>query len=86
MKKERFHHLFSYLTLFTILGIGSLSFYLYKGAPDNQFLLVVTTSFLYFFWGVMHHLLEDDLHPKIVVEYLFISLLAIFLLRGAIYR
>lgn len=75
-----------YLILFLILTVGVYLIYLFRGLPDRQFFMAITTSLFYFLWGIIYHKLEGDLHPKIVIEYLFITLFALFLLRGAIYR
>lgn len=86
MKKERFLKLMHYLTLFFIVFLGICLFYFFIGFPNKQFLIVIAAASAYFLWGMVHHLLEDDFHPKIVVEYLLIAILAVVLLRGAIYR
>lgn len=78
-------HSLYYLVLVTILGLGVILFYLFVGQAQKQFFVIIATSISYFFWGVVYHKLEGDLHIKIVVEYLLIALLAIILLRGAIY-
>ncbi len=87
MKSTNAHvHVMHYMILIFILAIGLLTFSFFAGYPDRQFLVAIGTSIAYFIWGVIHHQAEDDLHPKIVVEYLLISLLAVILLRGAIYH
>lgn len=86
MQKIKSYHLFAYLTLLSLLGIGLWLFSIFSGLPDRQFLVVIVTAIVYFCWGIAYHLLEGDLHPKIVVEYLLIAILSIFLLRGAVYR
>lgn len=80
------NHLSYYLILVLLLSLGVATIFNFAGNPNMQFLIIVITSILYFLWGVVHHWLEGDLHPKIVVEYLLISILAIFLLYGAIYH
>ena len=79
-------HIFHYLILIFILGLGVLSFFFSAANPDKQFSISIITSVAYFIWGMVHHRLEDDLHPKIVIEYLLISIVAVLLLKGAIYR
>lgn len=86
MNKNHHFHILHYLILIFFLALGITSFFYYSGYQDNQFLIAVAASSFYFIWGIVHHLLEGDLHPKVMVEYLVISLLAILLLRGAIYR
>lgn len=86
MKKETHFHLLHYLVLIIILFFAIVLFFLLAGNAQYQFRLAVLTSFAYFLWGIIHHHLEGDLHPKIMVEYLLIAALAIILLKGAIYR
>lgn len=86
MKKTKYYHLIWFIFLIIILAIGLWFFYIFAGFPDKQLFTVEIAAFLYFLWGIVYHFLEGDLHPKIVVEYLLIALLAVFLLRGAIYH
>ena len=79
-------HILHYMILVFILAIAVITFTFFTGYPDRQFDVSILTCSAYFIWGFLHHRAEGDLHPKIVVEYLVISLLALFLLRGAIYR
>lgn len=86
VSKDLYFHFLYYLVLITILGLGIILFYLFAGNSQRQFTVIIATSITYFLWGVVYHKLEGDLHPKIVVEYLLIALLAILLLHGAIYQ
>lgn len=86
MNKDKHFHTLHYIILIIILSLAIVLFFAFAGNPQLQFYIALATSITYFLWGVIHHDLEGDLHPKIVVEYLLIALLAILLLRGAIYR
>lgn len=86
MDKNNHFHIIHYLILIVILGLAVVLFFLAVGNHQLQFRIAITTSTLYFIWGVIHHRLEGDLHPRIMVEYLLIALLAIILLKGAIFR
>lgn len=86
-KKEHFHfHLSHYVLLFVLLGFELVIFFINNGNPFLQSMIIYSASIGYFLWGIVHHRLEGDLMPKIVVEYLLISLLAVLLLRGAFIR
>ena len=76
------NHFFQYFVLLTILSLGFVSFVSSFGNRRLQFKIVVTTSFLYVVWGVVHHFLEKTLYPKIVVEYILVALLAVVILGG----
>lgn len=86
MRRETHLHLFHYLILAVILLFGISTFFFFAGNKNTQFLIVLATSALYFLWGIFHHLIEGDLHPKIMVEYLLIALLSIFLMRGVLFQ
>ncbi len=87
MTKQYMHfHILHYLVLVVILFLAVVLFFIYTGNAQTQFYVAIVTSFAYFLWGVIHHRLEGDLHPKIMVEYLLIAILAIILLKGAIFR
>ena len=82
MNKKTIH--FSILLLFLAFFIWL--FYLFSGQPGRQFTIVFLASCFYYIWGIAYHVLEGDFHFKIVVEYLLIALLALIMLRGAIYK
>ena len=79
-------HLIHYLVLIIILAFNLFMFFNFTGDQTNQFLTAIIFSLIYFLWGIIHHWAEGDLHPKIVVEYLLIALVALFILKGAIYK
>lgn len=79
------NHLGYYLSLFLILFAGFLIAF---NSSDKQFQLEVSimTAFFYAFWGILHHGLNHELTPKIVVEYILMASLGIsmilFFLKG----
>lgn len=76
----------NYLILIIILAFAVGLFIYFQGFPNKQLTVIELTGLSYFLWGVLFHYLESDLHPKIVVEYLLMAILAVLLLRGAIYK
>lgn len=50
--------------------------------PDKQLqkVVVLCLGVFYFFWGVIVHKRMSHIHPRIVLEYLAISILAVLLL------
>jgi len=86
MNKHNHFHLLHYIILVVILSLAVVLFFISSGNASVQFNIAIITSFVYFIWGIIHHWLEGDLHPKIVVEYLLIALLAIFMVKGALVR
>lgn len=69
---------------YTILGLALVSFVLaYLSVwPDRiqQRVIVVCMGVFYFLWGVVVHKRMAHIHPRIVVEYLAVSVLAVLLL------
>lgn len=69
-----------FFTLFVILGIGVATFFYSRGNPAAQFLTGVVTAVAYVVWGIMHHAAKEDLHAKVVVEYVLIAAISIIVL------
>ncbi len=64
------------LYYFSLIVILTLAFFLaYSNSYDRSFQIgvVIATTFFYVLWGIMHHLLNHDLHMKIVIEYILIG-------------
>jgi len=77
MRKTHIAHL---LVLIAMLGIAVWGFF--AAAPNVvlQLGIGVVTVVSYVLWGILHHVSEHDLHPKIVVEYILIGAISIVLL------
>ncbi|PIS09500.1 hypothetical protein COT75_01185 [Candidatus Beckwithbacteria bacterium CG10_big_fil_rev_8_21_14_0_10_34_10] len=80
--KNRLHYLF----LFTGLFLGLTFFFGLFNLPSFKVGSIIGLCVFYFFWGIIHHWLEKDLHIKIVLEYLFVSLIALAILLSLIWR
>lgn len=55
-------------------------FFLTAGNTDLQTIVAIITSLSYIVWGIIHHALAGELHPKIVIEYILIGGIAIVLI------
>lgn len=88
MIKKVHSHLAYYICLFFILGLGLLGVYL--SSPDRhlQMTIIVSATLFYVAFGILHHFLNHDLTPKIVVEYTLIGSLGLslilFLMKGGL--
>lgn len=71
------NHRLYYFFLIAILMLGIFLFTI--SAPNRVFeaISIVTVGICYFFIGVIHHIQNHDLHPKIVIEYALIASLGI---------
>lgn len=79
-------HLLHYLFLAIILFFGFVVFLLVGFDKTLQMNIAVLTIVSYFLWGMIHHFLKDDLHLKIVIEYLLITALSLVLILSLLYR
>lgn len=75
-----------YLILLVILNFGALMFYLLRFSPFYQMWVMFLTSLAYIFWGLIHHFLEEDLHPKVILEYVLIALLVNLVVMTLLFR
>lgn len=75
-----------YLTLFGGLVLGLITFFGIFGMPQMRQESVIGLCIFYFIWGVTHHIVEKDLHIKIILEYLFVALVASALLLSLLWR
>lgn len=73
-------HFFHFLVLIIILASGIGMFLLAKGNNALQLMIGVVTSVAYIAWGIIHHVMQGDLHRKVVIEYVFIGAIAVTLL------
>lgn len=70
-------HLGYYTSLIAILAFGFLLVSLASPNRGLQIAAALLTILLYIFWGIIHHLINHDLHVKIVVEYVLIGILGL---------
>jgi len=81
--KEHFVH---YLVLLFILAFGSIAFFYFQRFPQAQIVSLFLTASFYVLWGIVHHYLEGDLHPRVVLEYAAVALLGFLILWSIINR
>ncbi len=75
----KFHHL-HFAILIVILGLGIGLFFYAQANRSLQLIVGIATSVAYVAWGLIHHAMQRDLYPKVVVEYVLMGLIAILLL------
>ncbi|PJC33560.1 hypothetical protein CO048_02800 [Candidatus Roizmanbacteria bacterium CG_4_9_14_0_2_um_filter_35_15] len=81
LKKELYTHFFDYLLLVTAGIFFLIILNSFRGERFLEFFIVLLYIFFYIIWGVYHHLFEDSLHLKNVVEYILIGFTILFLLK-----
>jgi hypothetical protein len=81
LKKEFKNHLFDYLLLITAGIFFLILLNIFRGERVIEFFVLVSFAFFYIIWGVYHHIINETLHLKTVVEYILIAFIIIFLLK-----
>jgi len=85
LKKEFKNNLLDYLLLITVGVFFIMAINFFKGERLIEFIFLLLFASFYIIWGIYHHILEDSLHLKIVVEYILIAFTLIFLLKIIIF-
>jgi len=81
LHKELKKHLFDYLLLVTAGVFFLLSISLFQGERFLEFIILLAFVSFYILWGVYHHVVSENLHLKIVLEYILIGFTIVFLLK-----
>ncbi|NTU46175.1 hypothetical protein HGA88_00965 [Candidatus Roizmanbacteria bacterium] len=76
-------HLFDYLLLVTAGVLFLFFLQIFNGEKLLQFIIFLAFTSFYIIWGVYHHVIEDSVHLKSLVEYILIgfTILFIFLMK-----
>jgi len=81
IKKEIKKHAFDYLLLFTCGVFFLLALNLFRGERLLEFIVLLIFVSFYIVWGVYHHIITNNFHFKIVLEYVMIGFILLFLLK-----
>ncbi|MEI6690127.1 MAG: hypothetical protein WCL07_00090 [bacterium] len=79
MINDIIRHKIDYSLLAIISMVYIMVFLVYQNQPQILIIATCFFGFTYILWGVLHHLKTRTLHPKVVLEYFLVSLLAIAL-------
>ncbi len=85
IRRELKKHLFDYLLLVTAGVFFLVALDIFKGERLMEFIILVSFTALYILWGMYHHIIEDTLHLKTVIEYILIGFTIIFLMKIVIF-
>lgn len=76
-----------YLALIAFLSFGLTLFLIFDYNRQIQVGITLLMAAIYVVWGIVHHAVKKELHPKIIFEYLIVATVAsvvmIFLLMRA---
>lgn len=81
LKKEVKKNLLDYLLLFTAGVFFIIAVNIFKGERFLEFIMLLGFASFYIIWGVYHHIVEDTLHLKTVIEYILIAFTIVFFLK-----
>lgn len=85
LKKEVKGHLFDYLLLLTAGVFFLMAVNIFRWERFLEFIFLTAFASFYIIWGIYHHIMEDTLHLKIVIEYILIAFTLIFMLKIIIF-
>lgn len=86
MKEYDKRHIFHYILLVILLGLISMLILAFQFERILQLVFVVFFASAYTIWGLIHHHKAGDLHPKILTEYLLVSILGATILTLLLLR
>lgn len=81
LKKEIKNNTFDYLLLITAGIFFLIAINAFRGERSFEFIIILGFAGFYIIWGVYHHIIDDSLHLKNVVEYILIGFIILFLLK-----
>lgn len=77
MLADLHNHKLDYSILAVMSGIYLLVVLKILTTPLYVILVTATYAFLYFLWGILHHLSTRTLYKKVVLEYFLVAVMAI---------
>jgi hypothetical protein len=84
MLKKIAHDLPHYLSLFGILGVSFVGFYVFAYDRVFQESIAVALAASYVVWGIVHHHIHRDLHLSVVMEYIAVSLVGLVIIYSLV--
>ncbi len=75
--KDKIKHLPHYLSLAGILLACVLGFLIFPYDKDFRIAILFSTAIAYVAWGIVHHRLNDDFYPSVLLEYLTVAFLGV---------
>lgn len=79
--KEVKRHPFDYLLFITIGVFFLLSINIFKGERLLEFIILLSFVTFYIIWGIYHHIIDNSVHLKVVLEYILIGFTMLFLFK-----
>ena len=80
------HHPLHYANLLSMMLVGLWGIFWFSYSKGLQLSIAICMSAAYVVWGIIHHKQHNDLHIKIISEYLLVALLAVLVYASLLYR
>jgi len=84
--KKHSGQLSHYLPLLGIFAFGIISFWSFSYDRFFQTSTAVAVALAYVIWGIVHHHMHNDLHWKIVIEYMGIAIVGLAIILSLVLR
>lgn len=78
-------HLAEYSLLLISSGLYVTFLAIFRAQPSKQYIVTAIFVLYYITWGIIHHIRDQSLHLKIILEYIAIGAIAGMLMRGLLY-
>lgn len=85
LQKELKKHSFDYLLLATAGVFFLISLRMFQGERMSEFIMLFAFTSFYILWGMYHHIIEDSLNLRSVLEYILIGFTVLFLIKVLIF-
>jgi hypothetical protein len=86
LDQETRHNLLHYSVLVVMMNIIVGAFLFFSFEQLYQMIIVLIAGIAYVLWGIIHHQVNDDLHSKVIFEYVLVALLAELIIFSLILR
>ncbi|MFZ2202705.1 MAG: hypothetical protein WAV56_04940 [Microgenomates group bacterium] len=85
MTNKSLRHISHYAILLILMIVGLIITTVAGKGTIFHTLLLIGIAVAYFLWGIIHSILEGELHSEIILEYLLFGLLGLALVLGVLY-
>lgn len=83
--KEMSTHMFDYILFLTAGAFFIISLQIFKGERLLEFVILLAFTSFYIIWGMYHHIIDNSVHLKSIIEYVLIGFTIIFLVKILIF-
>lgn len=74
-------HTLDYLLLITSGVFFLISLNIFRGEKSYEFMIILIFVSFYIIWGIYHHIGQNSLHLKNVLEYILIGFTVLYFLK-----